>query len=139
MIEIELTRKRITIVLVVFGLLAAILGSGAVNLVQNYDWKSLADPAKCYITPPARGTDLTVQLTQLPQIATTDFAPEAAANSKTTVYLLLCDGTSYVRHMYLAQEGSNLSIQYVHGEYVVAVVTAESPIPFPTPGPGYPP
>ena len=133
MIEIDLTRKRVAITLIVTLLLLAVLGTNLSSYLANYDWRALAAPTSCYITPPVRGTELAATLAQLPEIATTDYAPDAASNSKTTAYILLCDGQTYERRLFVSYQEGYLPAEYIQGGYMVSIVTAEVTLPYPTP------
>jgi len=133
MIEIDLTRKRVAITLIVILLLLAVLGTNLVSYLANYDWRALAAPTNCYITPPVRGTELAETLAQLPEVATTDYAPGAAKKSKTTAYILLCDGQTYERRLFVSYQEGYLPVEYIQGGYLVSIVTAEVTMPYPTP------
>lgn len=134
---VDINRKTVTIVMGILALAALGLANVLVGLVNDYaqitPW-----PLNCTATPPALRTNPARELTRLPQIATTDFAPGVRANGKTTLYVLLCDG-HYERRLYPSYAQGDWPGELRVGEYRVAVMTAEVTVPFPTSEESYPP
>ena len=127
---IEINRKTVAIAfggvaLAMLGL-ANVLGGLAKDYSQLTPW-----PLNCTATPPTLQTHPARALTDLPQIATTDYAPQVSVVAKTTIYVLLCDGR-YERRLYPSYQQGEVFSELRPGEYRVAVMTAEVTVPPPT-------
>lgn len=128
MFAIELTRARIAAASI---LLVVVFLAAGTYLVKRLR-ESSGGSADCVITPPVAGTRLVPELTRLPSIATTDFAPKLGNDHKLTAYLLTCDG-HYERRIYPAYQEGQLPNELAGQGYIVAILTAEATIPYPTP------
>ena len=128
MFAIELTRRRIAAASILIVVTLLVAGNYLANRLRG----SAGNSPNCVITPPAAQTMLIPELTHLPSIATTDLAPELEINHKLTAYLLTCDG-HYERRLYPAYQEGQLPSELAGEGYLVAVLTAEATIPYPTP------
>ncbi len=128
MFVIKLTRAWVAAALFLFVLAFWVVG----NYLIDRSIESAGSSPDCAITPPAARSMLIPDLTRIPSIATTDLAPELGSNSKLTAFLLTCDG-HYERCLYPAYQDGQLPDELAGQGYLVAVLTAEVTVPYPTP------